>query len=179
MSAKPARLTVEVRGEMQSFPLVKFFCLAYDLGRGVHDFARHEIAIALTKREPKLTDKVIGDIKVSPFDAERPAAYPLTAKVKWVRDAGEAHLAIDDVRLALPRRPSRWGVLFNSSALSQPLIGFYDMWDEAEWGPLEHYWDPPEVVLSKLPDHKKGEWLEMSFGDALTIKIPARGKKNA
>jgi hypothetical protein len=172
MSAKPARQPVEVRGELQHFPLVTFFCLAYDLGRGVHNFARHEISIALTQREPKLTARTLSDIRVTAYDAERPAAYPLTAKAKWKRDAGEAHLAIDDVRLALPRRPSRWGVLFNSSAPSQPLIGFYDMWDEAEWGPLEHLWDPPEVALSKLPDHIKGSWLALSFGNALTIKIP-------
>lgn len=79
MIPKPARRTVEVRGEAQHFPLVQFFCLAFDLGRGVHDFEHDKIALALTQHEPQITDKTIADIKVSPYDAERPAAYPLVA----------------------------------------------------------------------------------------------------
>lgn len=70
-------------------------------------------------------------------------------------------------------------MIFNTTAPGQPLIAFCDAWNRDLWGDLDAFWDPPNVVLSQLPDHRKGESYDLSFGESVFTLNNQEGDENA
>lgn len=107
----------------------KFNIFVKDLGLKIHDFSSDTLKIMLTNSAPSATNTVIANITEISAGNGYPAGGLTVANVTWNQASGTASLAGDDVVLTASGGsvgPYRYAVLYNSTAASGNLIGWYD-----------------------------------------------------
>lgn len=113
---------------MPSATFQKFNCTVQDLGNGLHDFSTAVLKVYLTNTLPVATNTVYGtpaDLSTGGGYTAGGATVPNTA---FSQSSGVASLTGGNVTFTATTGfgPFRYAVLYNSSASTQNLIGWFD-----------------------------------------------------
>ena len=109
--------------------LTKFQDFAEQVLRGVHNFGAHTFKAALTNAAPAVTNTVLADIAQIAASGGFPAGGVVLDSVVLTETAGVAKVVIaDEVITAAGGAigPARYVVVYNDTAASKNLVGFYD-----------------------------------------------------
>jgi hypothetical protein len=109
----------------------KYNCFPLDLGKALHDFTTHAVKLALTNTAPNVaTHAVLTDITEIAAANGYVAGGMAVTVLSWAQAAGIAKLvaSADDVFTAAGGNfgPARYGVLYNNTSATKPLIAYYD-----------------------------------------------------
>jgi hypothetical protein len=111
----------------------KFNCFVENLAEGVHNLQSHQLTVTLTDVSPSnAANAVITDITACTGLANLGAAsarnISLAATSPSTQAAGVYKLVVQDLVLTASPAvgPFRYAVVYNSTASTSPLIGFYD-----------------------------------------------------
>lgn len=103
----------------------KFNQFVEDVAHGVHNFSSNQVVVALTNVDPTANSSTLSDLtEVSYADcSSRNVTLGSSAQV-----GGTYKLALNDLTLTSSGTvgPFQYVVLYNDSAASDPLIGYYD-----------------------------------------------------
>lgn len=106
----------------------KFNSFTHALGQAVHNLGTATLKVALTNTAPLATNTVLADITQITVANGYPAGGISTTKT-WTTSSGTAKLTINDETLTATGGsigPFRYAVLYNDTAASDELIGFWD-----------------------------------------------------
>ena len=108
----------------------KFHCFVENLAEGVHNLQSHQLTVTLTDVSPSnASAAVIGDITPCTGLANL-SSRNITAAVTSpsAQSGGTYKLVVQDLVLTASPAvgPFRYAVVYNSTASTSPLIGFYD-----------------------------------------------------
>jgi hypothetical protein len=107
----------------------KFNDFAEQVLRGVHNFGAHTFKLALTNTAPAVTNTVLSDITQIAASGGYTAGGYLLDAVVLSETGGVAKVVIaDEVITAAGASigPARYAVVYNDTAASKNLVGFYD-----------------------------------------------------
>lgn len=107
-----------------SFNKINTFCL--DLGKGVHNFSSDTLKVALTNSAPVATNTVLSNITEISYTNCSSRTITTTS---WTQSSGTSKLVLADLLLTASGGsvgPFRYVVLYNDTAASDQLIGWYD-----------------------------------------------------
>lgn len=107
----------------------KFNCFVENLAEGVHNLQSHQLTVTLTDVSPGPNLGVIGDITPCTGLANLSSRnISLAAGSPSSQTAGLYKLIVQDLTLTASPAvgPFRYAVVYNSTASTSPLIGFYD-----------------------------------------------------
>lgn len=113
---------------MASVPLNKFYCLAGDLPNGKHNWSSDVLKLLLTNTAPTLSNTIRSNISdIASGNGYTTNGLTLTT-LSSTQSSGLYKLILADFTLlATGNIPAwRYATLYNSTAASQPLIGWYD-----------------------------------------------------
>lgn len=113
---------------MAAVSLNKFNCLGLDLAHGKHDWSGDVLKILLTNSAPSLTQTVRSNITEITAQNGYSANGIVLTTTSSSQTSGLYKLIVADYTLQATGTigPWRYAVLYNSTAASQPLIGWYD-----------------------------------------------------
>jgi hypothetical protein len=104
----------------------KFQEFSLDLGKGVHNFSTHQLKVALTNTAPIPSNHLLADITEISYTNLSSRNVTTTS---WTQTSGLSKLIVTALTLTASGGPVaafRYVVLYNDTAASDPLIGFWD-----------------------------------------------------
>jgi hypothetical protein len=107
--------------------LTPFDCVFEDLAEGKHNFASHQLRVALTNTAPDAADAVLSDI--SEISYTNCSSRDVTVSSSS-QSGGIYSLVLADLILTATGGsvgPFRYVVLYNSTTSGGPLIGYFDI----------------------------------------------------
>lgn len=108
---------------------VKFQDFAEQMLRGVHNFGAHSFKLVLTNTAPAATNAVLADITQIAAAGGFPSGGVVLDSVVLSETAGTAKVVIADEVITASGGsigPFRYAVIYNDTAASKNLVGFYD-----------------------------------------------------
>jgi len=108
--------------------MVKFYCFAQDIGRGVHDLNSDVLKIVLTDTAPVVTNTALTDITQIASGNGYTTGGSIAASNTYAQVNGVAKLVATRVVFTATGAvgPFRYAVLYNNTASGKPLIGYWD-----------------------------------------------------
>lgn len=109
--------------------LVPFYCFLEDLAEAKHDLGGDTLKIVLTNVAPAFTNTVFSDITEIATGNGYSAGGPTVTIASSAQTAGAYKLIANDVTVTASGGsigPFRYGVLYNDTEATKPLIGYFD-----------------------------------------------------
>src|SRR3990167_2139616 len=115
---------------MKTASLIRFDCLGYDMGCGLHDFTSGKLTLTLANKQPDPAKaRTLADIVEIPATGSYPRGG-LSLFHKWrAEPGGRACLSAAEIAIKAdggPIGPFRYAVIASTSAKGKPLIGYLD-----------------------------------------------------
>ena len=120
----------------------KFNRFVADLANGVHNLGSHQLRVMLTNVAPVATNGLRADITEIAAAGGYPAGGFAVTVTSSAQAAGVYRLIADDI-LVTPSAPGfgpfRYAVLYNDTAVNDPLIGWWDRGSSVSAAPPDNF----------------------------------------